>query len=675
MIPPRQTAGGGNPPGYGKRNAPGKHGKFWAAHYSSTWRDRGKGSRSSHGRGTRVAGARPHRRRPPRGLRERRKARHAQCPGRRLAYEPGGTVGTGSGGPVAGAEQRSGLHGSTQGKNGSRGVAEGAAEWNAVRHGAQFCTGQDERTSSGITCRGRRLYVWRIGIDAEQHPSRGMLPMSGTPSSQAQETHRSTAGLPPGRRARRGRHRPSSCAPSDRITLACRGNGEEAPHRDSCGNSHAVEEPAVVSCVLSASPRCAWDCSHRHAVCGGQEIPPVVPGCDAGRTHVADQHGRRRHRCRDRQWCRRLRTRAARPVAGRARTSQAKGAAHTTTARATARAWRWSSPAGGAEMAPGGWRRDRRSFPSEHEVQTGSPAWRNPSAMRRITARRSSISPEPDQPAKQRRPNCNQRLTYANKKGSSDLRGNRKRWRPKATRLSTLQPPWGCRSRRRGQVLESSEVLSPRAAGGTGSTWGRHPHPLHKEAPGCTAEGTSYATAIASASAALIWSAHPTWTNNQVLRVMMETAGKPEDGKVPSEYLGYGIVRPRKVLLDKEGDPGPADVNPLLAARETTAPPKTPQSGADNSAAGSAQKPADHPDDSPTLAPHCRTGRNGRGPGSRRPGHRSTAEGMTAGQDSKTTRTLAAHATSSRRRKPHLSGYGQQSELRTKTYHSAHSAL
>ncbi|MEV5128305.1 type VII secretion-associated serine protease mycosin [Streptomyces decoyicus] len=115
----------------------------------------------------------------------------------------------------------------------------------------------------------------------------------------------------------------------------------------------------------------------------------------------------------------------------------------------------------------------------------------------------------------------------------------------------------------------------------------------------CIAQGTSQATAIASASAALIWSAHPTWTNNQVLRVMMETAGKPEDGKVPSEYLGYGIVRPRKVLLDKEGDPGPADVNPLLAARETAAPPKTPQSGSDNSAAGPAPKPVDRPDDSP----------------------------------------------------------------------------
>ncbi|WSV51936.1 type VII secretion-associated serine protease mycosin [Streptomyces decoyicus] len=115
----------------------------------------------------------------------------------------------------------------------------------------------------------------------------------------------------------------------------------------------------------------------------------------------------------------------------------------------------------------------------------------------------------------------------------------------------------------------------------------------------CTEDGTSDATAIASASAALIWSAHPTWTNNQVLRVMMETAGKPEDGKVPSEYLGYGIVRPRKVLLDKEGDPGPADVNPLLADHESTASPKTPQSGADNSADGAAPKPVDRPDDSP----------------------------------------------------------------------------
>ncbi|MFB6557051.1 S8 family serine peptidase, partial [Streptomyces sp. NPDC056405] len=105
----------------------------------------------------------------------------------------------------------------------------------------------------------------------------------------------------------------------------------------------------------------------------------------------------------------------------------------------------------------------------------------------------------------------------------------------------------------------------------------------------CVEDGTSDATAIASASAALIWSAHPTWTNNQVLRVLMETAGKPEDGKVPSQYLGYGIVRPRKVLLDKEGDPGPADVNPLLAARSTASPSKAPQSGSNDDSAGKTQ--------------------------------------------------------------------------------------
>ncbi|MER8161622.1 S8 family serine peptidase [Streptomyces sp. NPDC094472] len=79
----------------------------------------------------------------------------------------------------------------------------------------------------------------------------------------------------------------------------------------------------------------------------------------------------------------------------------------------------------------------------------------------------------------------------------------------------------------------------------------------------CEQSGTSYATAIVSASAALIWSAHPKWTANQVLRVMMQTTSKPKGG-VPSEYIGYGIVRPGQVLLDGKGDPGPADVNPLF---------------------------------------------------------------------------------------------------------------
>ncbi|MCZ1014835.1 type VII secretion-associated serine protease mycosin [Streptomyces noursei] len=118
----------------------------------------------------------------------------------------------------------------------------------------------------------------------------------------------------------------------------------------------------------------------------------------------------------------------------------------------------------------------------------------------------------------------------------------------------------------------------------------------------CIEDGTSDATAIASASAALIWSAHPNWTNNQVLRVMLETAGKPEDGKVPSEYLGYGIVRPRKVLLDKQGDPGPADVNPLIAARSTAEPSEVPQPGTAKRTTGTPQKPSRRVEDGDSTA-------------------------------------------------------------------------
>ncbi|MFE3183292.1 type VII secretion-associated serine protease mycosin [Streptomyces violascens] len=78
----------------------------------------------------------------------------------------------------------------------------------------------------------------------------------------------------------------------------------------------------------------------------------------------------------------------------------------------------------------------------------------------------------------------------------------------------------------------------------------------------CKSDGTSDATAIASASAALIWSKHPEWTNNQVLRVMLNTIGAPTDGAKRNDSIGYGIVRPR-VALENPGDPGPADVYPL----------------------------------------------------------------------------------------------------------------
>lgn len=78
----------------------------------------------------------------------------------------------------------------------------------------------------------------------------------------------------------------------------------------------------------------------------------------------------------------------------------------------------------------------------------------------------------------------------------------------------------------------------------------------------CTSHGTSDATALASASAALLWSVHPDWTANQITRVLINTAGGPENGDKRSDSIGYGVVRPR-IALKNPGDPGPADVNPL----------------------------------------------------------------------------------------------------------------
>ncbi|WP_338897812.1 type VII secretion-associated serine protease mycosin [Streptomyces sp. TG1A-60] len=104
----------------------------------------------------------------------------------------------------------------------------------------------------------------------------------------------------------------------------------------------------------------------------------------------------------------------------------------------------------------------------------------------------------------------------------------------------------------------------------------------------CKTSGTSDATALASASAALIWSKHPTWTNNQVLRVMLNTIGAPTDGAKRNDSIGYGIVRPR-IALQNPGDPGPADEYPLpdLAAAASAAPSAQP------SAADAADTPAE----------------------------------------------------------------------------------
>ncbi|MER8068761.1 S8 family serine peptidase [Streptomyces sp. NPDC094034] len=81
--------------------------------------------------------------------------------------------------------------------------------------------------------------------------------------------------------------------------------------------------------------------------------------------------------------------------------------------------------------------------------------------------------------------------------------------------------------------------------------------------------GTSAATAIASASAALIWSANPDWTANQVLRVMFESAGRSEDSKpgTVSNYIGHGIVRPGAHINRGVGKPGDPNLNPLTNER------------------------------------------------------------------------------------------------------------
>ncbi|MGK5497459.1 S8 family serine peptidase [Streptomyces sp. URMC 125] len=92
--------------------------------------------------------------------------------------------------------------------------------------------------------------------------------------------------------------------------------------------------------------------------------------------------------------------------------------------------------------------------------------------------------------------------------------------------------------------------------------------------------GTSAATALASASAALIWAKNPEWTANQVLRVLVDTAGRKDDKKgASSVYVGYGAVRPRIHLLEGKGDPGDPGKNPIEATEPTPSAPASPSRG------------------------------------------------------------------------------------------------
>ncbi|WP_314616852.1 type VII secretion-associated serine protease mycosin [Streptomyces stackebrandtii] len=97
----------------------------------------------------------------------------------------------------------------------------------------------------------------------------------------------------------------------------------------------------------------------------------------------------------------------------------------------------------------------------------------------------------------------------------------------------------------------------------------------------CKSTGTSDATALASAAAALLWSKHPDWTNNQVLKVMLNTIAKPKGGDKRSDFIGYGAIRPLRTLKTPD-DPGPADVRPIddlteVAPESATATPSAPE--------------------------------------------------------------------------------------------------
>ncbi|MFJ8694784.1 S8 family serine peptidase [Streptomyces roseolilacinus] len=112
--------------------------------------------------------------------------------------------------------------------------------------------------------------------------------------------------------------------------------------------------------------------------------------------------------------------------------------------------------------------------------------------------------------------------------------------------------------------------------------------------------GTSAATAIASATAALIWSLHPDWTANQVLRVMFESAGRGEGWEpgTTSSYLGHGIVRPGAHINRGLGKPGAPNVNPLT--NENSAAPSGGSSASPASPVASAPASSQAPQDQAT---------------------------------------------------------------------------
>ncbi|WP_436773094.1 S8 family serine peptidase [Yinghuangia sp. YIM S09857] len=82
----------------------------------------------------------------------------------------------------------------------------------------------------------------------------------------------------------------------------------------------------------------------------------------------------------------------------------------------------------------------------------------------------------------------------------------------------------------------------------------------------CLGTGSSSAAALVSGVAALVWSAHPDWTANQVIRRLVTNTSTAPNEQIPNDDVGFGIVSPRRAL-QSNAPPGPADVNPLLGVR------------------------------------------------------------------------------------------------------------
>lgn len=96
----------------------------------------------------------------------------------------------------------------------------------------------------------------------------------------------------------------------------------------------------------------------------------------------------------------------------------------------------------------------------------------------------------------------------------------------------------------------------------------------------CLSDGTSASAALTSGIAALVWSAHPDWTANQVIKRLIDTTSKGNGEVVPNDEIGFGIVSARQAL-QSTAPPGPADVNPLMNVRgikPTPTPSPTPPS-------------------------------------------------------------------------------------------------